>query len=270
MAINCIDLTTLAGDDTPANVGRLCWRATRPLSAPIVNRLKELGHEPITTGAVCVYPLRVADCRHYLDKFGSKVPIASVVTGFPAGQGAPSCTLDEIEFAVKAGANEIDIVINRTLVLTGQWRALFDEIKPIAEHCHRLGAHLKVILSYGELATLDNVYRASMVAMLAGTDFIKTSTGKETINAKLAYGLMMTRSIRDYYQYSGRRVGLKPAGGLKEADDALAWVVLVRHQLGAQWLELFRLGASSLLSNIEKELFAILFERKPDKGEINF
>ncbi|XP_017476469.1 PREDICTED: deoxyribose-phosphate aldolase-like [Rhagoletis zephyria] len=267
LAVSCIDLTTLAGDDSACNVGRLCWRALNPLSAPIVEKLKEYAvargtteESPITTGAVCVYPTRAAECKQYIEALGSaELPIATVVAGFPAGQGRLSCTLEEINFAIGSGATEIDIVINRTLALNGHWKQLYDDIKSVADLCNVRKAHLKVILSTGELASLENIYKSASVAMWAGAHFVKTSTGKESLNAKLVYGLVMTRAIRDFYLKTGIRVGLKPAGGLKDGLDALYWVTLMRTQLGPEWLHsgLFRLGASSMLANIEAELYRL-------------
>ncbi|KAI2797094.1 hypothetical protein RDWZM_007055 [Blomia tropicalis] len=273
LAVQCIDLTTLAGDDTSSNVSRLCWRANNPLCKAIVDHLKkEEINDAITTAAVCVYPARVYDCSQYLGKLNSLISIASVVAGFPAGQGYDVCTSQEIKYAIESGACEIDIVINRTLALIGQWETLYEQIRTISQLCSQSETHLKVIISTGELATLTNVYKASMVAMMAGADFIKTSTGKESINAKLVYGMVMCRAIRDYHLATGRRVGLKPAGGLKNANDALCWIMLMRTQLGPDWLnnQRFRIGASSLLGKIEAELFQRLLKRTPQDYELSF
>lgn len=275
LAVNCIDLTTLAGDDSACNVGRLCWRALNPLCPPIVEKLKTRGvRAPVTTGAVCVYPTRAAECKHYLNAFGSQghLSIATVVAGFPAGQGLVQQTLEETKFAIDSGANEIDIVINRTQVLNGQWKQLYDDIKSVADLCNQRNAHLKVILSTGELATLENIYKAAMVAMMAGAHFVKTSTGKESLNAKLVYGLVFTRAVRDFYFKTGIRVGMKPAGGLKDANDALFWVTLMRTQLGAEWLNngLFRIGASSMLANIEAELYRMTHGFNAAPGVLSF
>jgi deoxyribose-phosphate aldolase len=185
---------------------------------------------------------------------GSNIRVASVATGFPTGLMPMTQRLEEIRYAVDQGAAEIDMVITRELVLTGRWEELFDEVAACKEACGR--AHLKVILATGELATLRNVARASMVAQLAGADFIKTSTGKETENATLPVTLTMVRCIRRYYQSSARKVGFKPAGGIRSAKDALAWQVLMKEELGRDWLEpeLFRFGASGLLTDIERQL----------------
>jgi deoxyribose-phosphate aldolase len=248
-AITCIDLTTLSGDDTEGKVQRLCAKAKSPVRADL---LEALGVSDITVGAVCVYPTMVGHAVHALD--GTNIPVASVATGFPSGLMPMTQRLEEIRYAVDQGAAEIDMVITRELVLTGRWEELFDEVAACKEACGR--AHLKVILATGELATLRNVARASMVAQLAGADFIKTSTGKETENATLPVTLTMARCIRRYYESSGRKVGFKPAGGIRSAKDALAWQVLMKEELGRDWLEpnLFRFGASGLLTDIERQL----------------
>lgn len=248
-AITCIDLTTLAGDDTPGRVRRLCAKARRPVRDDI---LKALGVDNITTGAVCVYPTMVSHAVKALE--GSAIPVASVATGFPTGLTPLSTRLAEITYAVEQGAREIDIVITREQVLTGQWQALFDEICSMREACGE--AHLKAILATGDLQTLTNVYKASMVAMQAGADFIKTSTGKESVNATLPVSLTMLRALRDFQDHSGQIVGFKPAGGISTAKNAIAWQVLIKEEVGARWLhnDLFRIGASSLLGDIERQL----------------
>ena len=250
-ALTCIDLTTLAGDDTAGRVRRLCAKARRPLSDEI---LKGLGLEeaPPTVGAVCVYPSMVPVAVHALKESG--IPVASVATGFPAGLTPLPQRLDEIRYAVSEGAQEIDVVINRALVFQQDWQRLYDEIASMREACGE--AHLKAILATGDLKTLRNVYKASMVVMQAGADFIKTSTGKEDINATLPVSLVMIRALRDYGEETGYRVGFKPAGGLKTAKDALNWLILMKEELGRPWLEpdLFRIGASSLLADIERQL----------------
>jgi deoxyribose-phosphate aldolase len=248
-AITCIDLTTLSGDDTEGKVQRLCAKAKSPVRPDV---LEALGVSGITVGAVCVYPTMVAHAVRSLN--GTNIPVASVATGFPAGLMPMTQRLEEIRYAVDQGAAEIDMVITRELVLTGRWEELFDEVAACKDACGR--AHLKVILATGELATLRNVARASMVAQLAGADFIKTSTGKETENATLPVTLTMARCIRRYYESSGRKVGFKPAGGIRSAKDALAWQVLMKEELGRDWLEpnLFRFGASGLLTDIERQL----------------
>lgn len=250
-AIQCIDLTTLAGDDTAGRVRRLCAKARRPVREDILEALG-LADAGITTGAVCVYPTMVSHAVKALE--GSGIPVASVATGFPAGLTPLSLRLAEITYAVEQGAHEIDIVITREHVLTQNWSALYDEIAAMREVCG--DAHMKAILATGDLNTLTNVYRASMVAMQAGSDFIKTSTGKEDVNATLPVSLTMVRALRDYGELSGQSVGFKPAGGLKTAKDALAWLTLMKEELGNRWLEpdLFRIGASSMLGDIERQL----------------
>ncbi|MGX5708784.1 deoxyribose-phosphate aldolase [Brucella lupini] len=250
-AIQCIDLTTLAGDDTAGRVRRLCAKARRPVREDILEALG-LADAGITTGAVCVYPTMVPHAVKALE--GSGIPVASVATAFPAGLVPLPLRLAEITYAVEQGAHEIDIVITREHVLTQNWSALYDEIAAMREVCG--DAHMKAILATGDLNTLTNVYRASMVAMQAGSDFIKTSTGKEDVNATLAVSLTMVRALRDYGELSGQSVGFKPAGGLKTAKDALAWLTLMKEELGNRWLEpdLFRIGASSMLGDIERQL----------------
>ena len=248
-AVRCIDLTTLAGDDTEARVARLCAKARQPLAPEIA---AALGVEGLTTGAVCVYPTMVRAAVRALD--GSGIPVASVATGFPAGLMPLPLRLAEIRYAVDEGAAEIDIVISRGLALRGEWAALYDEIAAMREACGP--ARMKAILATGELKTLDRVARASHVAMQAGADWIKTSTGKEAANATLPVSLVMVRAIRDFHAATGIRVGFKPAGGLRTARDALNWQVLMREELGRDWLDpdLFRIGASSLLGDIERQL----------------
>ena len=248
-AIRCIDLTTLAGDDTPARVQRLCAKARQPLAPHI---LQGLELEALTTGAVCVYPTMVAPAVKALE--GSGIPVASVATGFPAGLMPLPLRLAEIRYAVDQGAAEIDIVITRAHVLSGDWQALYDETAAMREACG--AAHMKAILATGELKTLRNVYKASMVAMQAGADFIKTSTGKEPVNATLPVSLVMARALRDYGERTGERIGFKPAGGMRTAKDAIAWQILMKEEMGNDWLqpELFRLGASSMLADIERQL----------------
>lgn len=250
-AITCIDLTTLAGDDTAGRVRRLCAKARRPIRADILEALG-LADANITTGAICVYPTMVPHAVKALE--GSGIPVASVATGFPTGLTPLPQRLAEIRYAVGEGAHEIDIVITREHVLTQNWAALYDEIASMREACGE--AHLKTILGTGDLNALRNVYRASMVAMQAGADFIKTSTGKEEVNATLPVGLVMARALRDYGELSGQTVGFKPAGGMKTARDALNWLILMREELGLPWLQpgLFRLGASSMLADIERQL----------------
>jgi deoxyribose-phosphate aldolase len=251
-AVTCIDLTTLAGDDTPGRIRRLCAKAKQPLRPDMLTALG-LNDQEITVGAVCVYPNRVRDAVEALK--GTNIPVASVAAGFPAGQTPFAQRNAEIEQAIEAGAAEIDIVINRTLPLTGDWRSLYEEIKQFRETCGD-AAHMKTILATGELATLKQVYQASLVAMMAGSDFIKTSTGKESVNATLETGLVMTRAIREYRERTGYKVGFKPAGGIGKAKQVLAWQALMREELGIEWLmpNLFRIGASSLLTDLERQL----------------
>lgn len=250
-ALTCIDLTTLSGDDTPGRVHRLAMKARRPLRPDIVEALG-LADDPPTVAAVCVYPTMVAPAVKALQ--GSGIPVASVATGFPAGLTPLPQRLAEIRYAVEEGAAEIDIVITRAHALTGAWSALYDEVAAMREACGP--AHLKAILGTGDLKTLRTVYKASMVAMQAGADFIKTSTGKEDVNATLPVSLVMLRALRDYEALSGERVGFKPAGGLRTAKDALSWMILMKEELGAPWLEpdLFRIGASSMLADMERQL----------------
>ncbi len=249
-ALQCIDLTTLAGDDTPGRVHRLCAKAKRPLRDDIVTALG-LAEMP-TVGAVCVYPSMVPSAVKALQ--GSGIPVASVATGFPAGLTPLPQRLAEIRYAVAEGAKEIDIVIHRAQVLLQDWTALYDEIAAMREACG--DAHMKAILATGDLKTLRNVYKASMVAMQAGADFIKTSTGKEDVNATLPVSLTMVRALRDYGELTGHQIGFKPAGGLKTAKDAMNWLILMKEELGRRWLEpdLFRIGASSMLGDIERQL----------------
>ena len=250
-AVTCIDLTTLAGDDSPGRVRRLCAKARQPLRPDLI---KALGVEDmnITTGAVCVYPAMVPYAVEALD--GTQIPVASVATGFPTGLTPLPQRIAEIEQAVVDGAHEIDIVITRHHVLTGNWSALYDEIKEFRAVCG--DAHMKSILGVGDLATLEQIYQASMVAMMAGSDFIKTSTGKEGVNATLNNSLVMVRAARDYFERTDIKVGFKPAGGIKTAKDAMAWQFLMKEELGNDWLkpDLFRFGASSLLTDIERQL----------------
>lgn len=248
-AITLIDLTTLSGDDTAGRVRRLCAKARQPVRPELLNAL---GVDGITTGAVCVYHDMIAPAVQALQ--GSDIPVAAVSTGFPAGLSPFHLRLAEIEESVKAGAQEIDIVISRRHVLTQNWQALYDEMKAFRAACG--DAHVKAILATGELGTLRNVARASLICMMAGADFIKTSTGKESVNATLPVSLVMIRAIRDYYESTGYRVGYKPAGGISKAKDSLVYLSLIKEELGDRWLmpDLFRFGASSLLGDIERQL----------------
>jgi deoxyribose-phosphate aldolase len=250
-ALTLIDLTTLSGDDTPGNVRRLCAKAMHPLRPDLVDALGVAQLHP-TVAAVCVYHAMVPTAVAALE--GSGVPVAAVSTGFPAGLSPFAQRVEEIGASVQAGAREIDVVITRGHVLTGAWEALYDEVKTFRAACG--DAHLKVILATGELATLTNVARASWVAMQAGADFIKTSTGKESVNATLPVSLAMVRQIREYRDRAGFAVGYKPAGGIRTAKQAIEFLLLMKEELGREWLEphLFRFGASSLLTDIERQL----------------
>ncbi len=250
-AITLIDLTTLAGDDTPGNVKRLCAKARHPVRADLLKAMK-VAHLGITVGAVCVYQPLVATAVKALD--GSGIPVASVSTAFPSGLAPMKTRLEEVRTSVSDGAREIDMVITRGLVLRGQWDALYDEVRAVREACGE--AHLKVILGTGELATLTNVARASLVAMMAGGDFIKTSTGKESVNATLPVSFVMVRALREYLEKTGYKIGYKPAGGIRTAKNALEYLFLMRDEMGLEWCEphLFRFGASGLLTDIERQL----------------
>ena len=250
-AISCIDLTTLSGDDTPSNVTRLCAKARQPVRQDL---LTSMGVESLNlhTGAVCVYHNFIETAVSSLQ--GSGIPVAAVSTGFPAGLVSHKNKISQIKESVAAGASEIDIVISRHHVLTGNWQALYDELVDYRAACGE--AHMKTILATGELATLTNVAKASHICMMAGADFIKTSTGKESVNATLPVSLVMVRSIRDYYERTGYKVGYKPAGGVRTAKESLEWLILMKEELPADWLRpnLFRFGASSLLADIERQL----------------
>ncbi|MEO0945506.1 MAG: deoxyribose-phosphate aldolase, partial [Pseudomonadota bacterium] len=248
-ATTMIDLTTLSGDDTAGRVRRLCAKARQPVRPDV---LDALGMTPITTGAVCVYHDMIEAAVDALA--GSSIPVAAVSTGFPAGLSPFKLRVAEIRESVAAGAQEIDIVISRRHVLTGNWQALYDEMAAFREACG--DAHVKAILAAGELGTLRNVARASWVCMMAGADFIKTSTGKEPVNATLPVSLVMMRAIRGYHDLTGVRVGYKPAGGISKAKDAVTYLTMVKDELGDRWLrnDLFRFGASSLLGDIERQL----------------
>lgn len=250
-AITMIDLTTLAGDDTRSNVLRLCAKAKYPVRNDLLQSLG-MDKEGLTVAAVCVYHNYVATAVESL--IGLHIPVAAVSTGFPAGQITMTQKLDEIQRSVEDGAMEIDIVITRAHVLNQNWKALYDEVAAFRQACGP--AHMKTILATGELSTLSNVARASHVCMMAGADFIKTSTGKESVNATLPVGLIMARCIREYHEMTGFKIGFKPAGGIRKAKQALQWLILMKEELGDEWLtkDLFRFGASSLLGDIERQL----------------
>lgn len=250
-AVLCIDLTTLSGDDTPGRVLRLCAKSKNPIRPDILAGLGMAGRN-VHTGAVCVYHNMIGAALDALA--GSPIPVAAVSTGFPAGQTPMDLKIMEIEKSVAAGASEIDIVISREHALCGNWPALYDEVKAYRAACG--DAHIKTILATGDLKTLRTVAKASMVCMMAGADFIKTSTGKEAINATLPVSLVMVRMIREYAQRTGYSVGYKPAGGISTAKDVLGYLCLIKEELGRRWLEpdLLRFGASSLLGDIERQL----------------
>ena len=249
-AVTCIDLTTLSGDDTADKVKQLCAKARQPIRKDILETLgSDLG---TTVAAVCVYHFFISTAVEALQ--GTSIPVATVSAGFPAGLSPFKLRVEEIKASVAEGAEEIDAVIARAHVLTGNWQTLYNEIVAFKKACGK--AHLKVILATGELGTVQNIYKASMVAMMAGADFIKTSTGKEAVNATLSAGLAMIRAIKDYFNYTGYKAGLKPAGGIRTANKALDWLMLVKEELGEEWLdpELFRFGTSSLLADIENQI----------------
>src|SRR5262245_18503103 len=250
-AISCMDLTTLSSDDTEQRVLRLCSKARQPLQRSLVEALgiRELD---LKVGAVCVYHTIVETAVRALE--GSGIKIAAVATGFSAGLSPLAERVGEIRRSVAAGAHEIDIVITRAHVFEQKWQALYDEVATFKEACGP--AHMKVILGTGDLVTLRNVARASLVAMMAGADFIKTSTGKEAVNATLPVGLVMVRAIREYAGRTGMAVGFKPAGGIRTAKQSLEWLSLMKEELGNSWLEakLFRFGASGMLADIERQL----------------
>ncbi|MGI4827916.1 MAG: deoxyribose-phosphate aldolase [Janthinobacterium lividum] len=250
-AITCMDLTTLSGDDSADRVRRLCAKARRPLADRLVKAL-QIEDLQLTVGAVCVYHAFVETAVKALE--GSGIPVAAVSTGFPAGLSPLETRVEEIRRSVAAGASEIDIVITRSHVFNGEWNALYDEVAAFKEACGP--AHMKAILGTGDLLTLRNVARASHVAMQAGADFIKTSTGKEAVNATLPVSLVMVRAIREHAERTGMAVGFKPAGGIKTAKHALDWMSVMKDELGRAWLEptLFRFGASSMLNDIERQL----------------
>ena len=250
-AVTLMDLTTLSGDDTAGRVRRLCAKARRPVRDDLLEAMGA-SQLPIRVAAVCVYHRFVATAVEALE--GSGIPVAAVSTGFPAGLSPLEQRLAEIRASVAAGAEEIDIVITREHALTENWRALYDEIRAMREACG--DAHIKTILATGELGTLRTVARASLVCMMAGAEFIKTSTGKEPVNATLPVGLVMMRAIREYRERTGHLVGLKPAGGIRAAKDALEWLALLKEELGDRWLraDLFRFGASGLLTDVERQL----------------
>jgi deoxyribose-phosphate aldolase len=250
LAIELIDLTSLSGDDTPGRIRRLCAKAKDPINVELKRCLGV--SKTLTVAAICVYYQMIQHAKFSLAN--CNVHLAAVSTGFPAGLVPFELKIAEIQAAIEAGADEIDIVISREHVLTGNWLALYDEVKSFKDTCKNV--HLKAILGIGDLGTLRNVAKASWVCMMAGADFIKTSTGKEDKNASLPVSLVMCRAIRDYYELTGSRVGYKPAGGISKTKEALQYLILVKEELGNEWLNnnLFRFGASSLLGDIERQL----------------
>ncbi|KAI9586433.1 deoxyribose-phosphate aldolase [Glossina fuscipes] len=255
-ALTLIDLTTLSGDDTRANVQRLCLRAAHPFPSSLLETMVDATlHKQLHVAAVCVYPARVKDAYETFEqlKCVDDISIAAVATGFPSGQYSLKTRLEEITYAIACGAREIDIVINRQLALTKQWEALYEEVCQMRVTCGEK-AHMKTILAVGELGSMENVYKAAMVCMMAGADFIKTSTGKETVNATLPVGLVMIWAIREFKRKTNQIVGLKPAGGVRTVREAISWMILVKETLGVESLQpsLFRFGASGLLDDIDK------------------
>lgn len=264
-AITLIDLTTLSGDDTERRVERLCAKGKKPINENLALALGVNDLE-ITVGAICVYHEMVKTAVMALKD--SNIPVAAVSTGFPAGLSPLNLRIKEIRESVRAGAAEIDIVISRRHVLNGNWKALFKEVKSFKEACGE--SHMKAILATGELGTLRNVARASIVCMMAGADFIKTSTGKENINANLNNSLVMLRMIREFNEYSGKKIGFKPAGGISTAKLVIEFLILVMEELGEDWLNpnLLRIGASSLLIDIERQLYHYAFGRYATKDKL--
>tara|TARA_B100000131_G_scaffold144763_1_gene140813 strand:- start:62 stop:1009 length:948 start_codon:yes stop_codon:yes gene_type:complete len=256
-AITLIDLTTLSGDDTFGKVDRLCKKALSPIANNILSKL-EINEDEVRVGAVCVYHHLVSQAKNQLN---GKLPIAAVSTGFPAGLSSFSTRKKEVVDSIKSGANEIDIVINRGFVIQNNWKKLYEEVKSFKLAANK--TKIKAILGVGDLETMRNVAKASLVCMMAGADFIKTSTGKESINANLNNSLVMLRMIREFHEFSGKKIGFKPAGGISTAKSVLEFLILVMEELGEDWLNpnLLRIGASSLLIDIERQLYHHAFGR---------
>ncbi len=256
-AITLIDLTTLSGDDTFGKVDRLCKKALNPIANNILSKL-EINEDVVKVGAVCVYHHLVSQAKNQLK---GQLPIAAVSTGFPAGLSSFSTRKKEVVDSIKSGANEIDIVINRGFVIQNNWKKLYDEVKSFKLAANK--TKIKAILGVGDLETMRNVAKASLVCMMAGADFIKTSTGKESINANLNNSLVMLRMIREFHEFSGKKIGFKPAGGISTAKSVLEFLILVMEELGEDWLNpnLLRIGASSLLIDIERQLYHHAFGR---------
>ena len=263
-SITLLDLTTLSGDDTFGKIDRLCEKAINPISNSIITKLnlKELN---IRVGAVCVYHDLINRAKKQLN---GMLPIAAVSTGFPAGLSSLETKKKEIKNSINEGADEIDIVINRSYVLRKDWKNLYEEVRSYKEIAKT--KKLKAILGVGDLETLRNVGKASLVCMMAGADFIKTSTGKEKINANLNNSLVMLRMIREFYSYSGKKIGFKPAGGISSAKGVLEFLILVYEELGEDWIneKLLRIGASSLLIDIERQLYHYALGRYANKNKL--
>ena len=262
-AVTLIDLTTLSGDDTFGKVDRLCHKALNPIAKEIIEAL-ELSNS-LTVGAVCVYHHLVKQAKKNLK---NKIPIAAVSTGFPAGLSSFAARKKEITDSIKVGATEIDIVINRGYVLQNNWEKLYKEVKSFKELAN--GVKIKAILGVGDLETMRNVAKASLVCMMAGADFIKTSTGKESTNANLNNSLVMLRMIREFYEYSGKKIGFKPAGGISSSKSVIEFLILIMEELGDEWIDpkLLRIGASSLLIDIERQLYHYAFGRYATKDKL--
>ena len=262
-AITLIDLTTLSGDDTFGKVDRLCQKALNPIAEEIKESL-ELP-DSLRVGAVCVYHHLVKQAKKNLN---GKIPIAAVSTGFPAGLSSFATRKKEIIASINAGAGEIDIVINRGFVLQNDWVKLYNEVRSFKEAAN--GIKIKAILGVGDLETMRNVAKASLVCMMAGADFIKTSTGKESTNANLNNSLVMLRMIREFYEYSGKKIGFKPAGGISTSKSVIEFLILVMEELGVVWTDpsLLRIGASSLLIDIERQLYHHAFGRYATKDKL--
>jgi len=263
-AITLIDLTTLSGDDTFGKLDRLCEKAIRPLSFELQKLLK-LPDNSVSVAAVCVYHHLVKEAKK---KLGNKIPVAAVSTGFPAGLSSFKTRKQEIAESINNGADEIDIVINRGFVLQNEWKKLYDEVRSFKLEAKN--THIKAILGVGDLETMRNVAKASLVCMMAGADFIKTSTGKESTNANLNNSLVMLRMIRQFHEMTGKKIGFKPAGGISSAKTVLEFLILVKEELGDDWIKpkLLRIGASSLLIDIERQLYHFALGRYANKEKL--
>ena len=263
-AITLIDLTTLSGDDTYGKVDHLCEKAIRPLSFEL-QKLLEIPERSISVAALCVYHHLVKEAKK---KLKDRIPIAAVSTGFPAGLSSFKTRKQEIIDSINNGADEVDIVINRGFVLQNDWKRLYDEVKTFKLAAKK--KHIKAILGVGDLETMRNVAKASLVCMMAGADFIKTSTGKETINANLNNSLVMLRMIREFHEITRKKIGFKPAGGISSAKLVIEFLILVLEELGSEWInpKLLRIGASSLLIDIERQLYHFAVGRYANKDKI--